>query len=80
MRRQRYNNHGGMSSVSVSPRPTEDELEDAQWWSIDEVRAAIGRRHTEKPSGDRFLLLPPRVAIANQLIRSWVFRDASPSA
>jgi NAD+ diphosphatase len=44
----------------------EDELEDARWFSRDEVRSMLERRH---PDG---LITPPPMAIANFLIRSFV--------
>jgi NAD+ diphosphatase len=44
----------------------EDELEDARWFSRDEVRSMLDRRH---PEG---LITPPPMAIANFLIRSFV--------
>jgi NAD+ diphosphatase len=44
----------------------EDELEDARWFSRDEVRSMLDRRH---PGG---LITPPPMAIANFLIRSFV--------
>jgi NAD+ diphosphatase len=43
-----------------------DELEAGRWFSRDEVRAMIERRH---PDG---LLIPPPMAIANFLTRSWL--------
>jgi NAD+ diphosphatase len=43
-----------------------DELEDARWFSKDEVIAMLLRRH---PNG---LTTPPPVAIAHHIIRAWV--------
>lgn len=43
-----------------------DELEDARWFSRDEVASMLDRRH---PDG---LITPPPMAIANYLMRSWV--------
>lgn len=43
----------------------EDELEDARWFSRDEVRLMLDRRH---PDG---LITPPPMAIAHFLLRSW---------
>ena len=42
-----------------------DELEDAKWYSRDEVTAVMNK------TGDAFLR-PPRVAIAHQLLKRWV--------
>jgi NAD+ diphosphatase len=42
-----------------------EELEDARWFSRDEVRLMLERRH---PEG---LITPPPVAIAHHLIRQW---------
>lgn len=46
------------------------ELEDARWFSNDEVAAMLLRRH---PQG---LTTPPPVAIAHHLVRSWVEDEA----
>ena len=43
-----------------------EELEDARWFSKDEVEAMLMRRH---PQG---LTTPPPVAIAHHIIRAWV--------
>ena len=43
-----------------------DELEDARWFTRDEVVAMLLRRH---PDG---LTTPPPVAIAHHIIRAWV--------
>jgi NAD+ diphosphatase len=51
---------------------TDDELQDARWFSRDEVReAALDDSWDTPPEGDG-LLLPPRSAIARRLIESWV--------
>lgn len=53
---------------------TDDELQDARWFSRDEVReAALDDSWDHPPEGDG-LLLPPRSAIARRLIESWVER------
>jgi NAD+ diphosphatase len=46
-----------------------DELEDARWFTLDEVRAAQQRRHDDPGEG---LLLSPRISIARWLIDAWV--------
>jgi NAD+ diphosphatase len=43
-----------------------EELEDARWFSRDEVATMLIRRH---PGG---LSTPPPVAIAHHLIRAWL--------
>ncbi|MDB5511296.1 MAG: diphosphatase [Enterovirga sp.] len=43
-----------------------DELEDARWFSRDEVALMLERRH---PDG---LITPPPMAIANHLMRAWL--------
>jgi NAD+ diphosphatase len=43
-----------------------DELEDGRWFSRDEVRLMAKREH---PDG---LIIPPPMAIANFLVRSWI--------
>ena len=45
------------------------ELEEAQWFTRDDVAAAL-RRPTDK------LALPPRLAIAHQLLRAWVEEES----
>ena len=42
------------------------ELEDARWFSREEVRSMLGKSH---PDG---LVCPPKLAIANALMRTWV--------
>jgi NAD+ diphosphatase len=46
-----------------------DELEDARWFSKDEVQAMFERRH---PQG---FVCPVPMAIAYHLVRAWVERD-----
>jgi NAD+ diphosphatase len=55
-------------------RPDEDELEDARWFTRDELRAAA--------DGDdgSSLLLPPPLAIARRLIDGWLERPAPADA
>jgi len=48
-----------------------DELEDARWFSKDEVIAMLLRRH---PQG---LTTPPPVAIAHHIIRAWLEDEIS---
>ncbi len=47
-----------------------EELEDARWFSRDEVGAMLERRH---PAG---LITPPPMAIANYLMRAWLAGEA----
>ncbi len=47
-----------------------EELEDARWFSRDEVAAMLERRH---PDG---LITPPPMAIANHLMRLWTTGEA----
>jgi NAD+ diphosphatase len=63
--------------VAGTPRPEEGELEDARWFSRDEVaRAAAddaggwGGGGPEPPADA--LLLPPRIAIARRLVDGWL--------
>jgi NAD+ diphosphatase len=44
----------------------EVEIEDARWFTVADIEAAI----REEP--DAPLLLPPRIAIAHQLIKHWL--------
>jgi NAD+ diphosphatase len=45
-----------------------NELSDAKWFSRDQVRAAMAR-------GSNELRMPPRMAIAHQLVKSWTEAD-----
>lgn len=49
----------------------DDELEDAQWFDIEEVRCALSKKHRSTSIVQTNLQVPPRVAIAHQLMRSW---------
>jgi NAD+ diphosphatase len=57
----------GCRGEAVSDRLTidRDELEDARWFSKDEVRLMLERRHPKD------LTTPPPMAIAHHLIRGW---------
>lgn len=49
--------------------PTVDgELEDARWFSVEEVGAALQRENNDDGQG---ILLPPRLSIARTLIEQW---------
>jgi NAD+ diphosphatase len=48
-----------------------EELEDARWFSRDEVRGMLTRTH---PQG---LICPPPVAIANALMQAWAFEHVT---
>jgi NAD+ diphosphatase len=47
------------------------ELEDARWFSKDEVISMLSRQH---PQG---LTMPPPVAIAHHIVRAWVEDESS---
>ena len=49
-----------------------DELEDARWFTRDEVRGMLTRTH---PDG---LICPPPIAIANSLMHAWAFDGETP--
>jgi NAD+ diphosphatase len=51
---------------------TDDELEDARWFSREQVRVAAEDDSWDDPPEGEGLLLPPRSAIARRLIESWV--------
>ena len=51
---------------------TDDELEHAAWFSRDEVADATGDDSWDEPRPGTGLLLPPRSAIARQLIEAWL--------
>jgi len=48
------------------------ELEDARWFTRDEIVRALGR-----PMGEGPLSLPPPFAIAHQLIKAWLAEDGA---
>ena len=48
-----------------------DELEDARWFTREDVRGMLTRTH---PDG---LICPPPIAIANALMRAWAFEDVT---
>lgn len=47
----------------------DDELEDARWFSKDEIRAAI------RSGGDENFQVPPKLAIARHILDHWLARD-----
>ena len=49
-----------------------DELEDARWFSREEVKGMLTRTH---PDG---LICPPPIAIANSLMHAWAFDGETP--
>ncbi len=51
---------------------SDDELEDARWFSRDEVVEATGDDSWDEPREGEGLLLPPRSAIARRLIEQWL--------
>lgn len=51
---------------------TDDELEDARWYSREEVEAACGDNSWEDPGPGDAMVLPPRSAIARRLVEAWV--------
>ncbi|HXF22468.1 MAG TPA: NAD(+) diphosphatase, partial [Streptosporangiaceae bacterium] len=55
-----------VASGDLSLRVDDEEIAEAQWYSRDELRAALA-------AGD--ILLPPPVSIAHQLIQSWYGED-----
>ncbi|PJJ96299.1 NAD(+) diphosphatase [Lysobacteraceae bacterium NML91-0213] len=55
------------------PRPNDDELEDARWFTRDEIGAAL-----DGTAGDEGLLLSSRISIARWLIAHWYREGAVP--
>ncbi|MBW3551633.1 MAG: hypothetical protein KY442_12840 [Proteobacteria bacterium] len=49
-----------------------DELEEARWFSVDELRAAQAREHAECGDDDGGPLLSARISIARWLIEQWL--------
>ena len=56
------------------PRPSDEELEDARWFSREEIGAAL--RGETRESG---LLLSPRLSISRSLVEHW-YQATAPSA
>ena len=64
----------GFSATAHADVPTVDgELEDARWFSVEEVGAALRRDVADDGQG---ILLPPRISIARTLIEQWYRRHA----
>ena len=63
----------GFSAVAEPDPPQVDgELEDARWFSVDEVGAALQREANDDGQG---ILLPPRISIARSLVQHWYERQ-----
>jgi NAD+ diphosphatase len=63
----------GFCATAEDDVPAVDgELEDARWFSVDEVRAAMQREIDDDGQG---ILLPPRISIARTLIGDWFDRQ-----
>jgi NAD+ diphosphatase len=58
----------GFQAEYVSGEPAADdlELEDARWFTRDEMRSAASA------DAEEWLLLPPRIAIARRLVDAWL--------
>jgi NAD+ diphosphatase len=46
-----------------------DELEDAQWFSKQEIALMFAHKHKDN------LFVPPRQALAHQLLKSWILKS-----
>ncbi|XP_071071953.1 NAD(P)H pyrophosphatase NUDT13, mitochondrial isoform X2 [Dasypus novemcinctus] len=70
----------GQTEIQVNTR----ELEAAAWFSLDEVATALRRKgpYAQEQDGTFPFWLPPKLAIAHQLIKEWVEKQSfsSPSA
>lgn len=68
----------GQTEIQVNLR----ELEDAAWFSHEEVATALRRNHrsTQQQTGRLPFWLPPKLAIAHHLIKEWVENRACLSA
>ncbi len=63
----------GFMATAQDDTPTVNgELEDARWFSLAEVTAAMQRGQADDGQG---ILLPPRISIARSLIEHWVQRQ-----
>ncbi|KAL6087508.1 hypothetical protein STEG23_022161 [Scotinomys teguina] len=67
----------GQTEIQVNRR----ELEAAAWFSLDEVVTALRRKGSfiQQQNGALPLLLPPKLAIAHHMIKSWVETQTSSS-
>uniref|UniRef100_A0A3B4ZLY5 NAD(+) diphosphatase n=1 Tax=Stegastes partitus TaxID=144197 RepID=A0A3B4ZLY5_9TELE len=66
--------------ASVSPAHSQlnvdhSELEDARWFSLDEITCALQVKSPPRRGDPPVLWLPPPHAVANRLIREWVDRQ-----
>ncbi|WP_225765906.1 NAD(+) diphosphatase [Stenotrophomonas sp. Marseille-Q4652] len=65
----------GFAATAEDDVPTVDgELEDARWFSVEDIGAAIARDANDDGQG---ILLPPRISIARSLIEHWYHRTRS---
>ncbi|TNN26945.1 Nucleoside diphosphate-linked moiety X motif 13 [Liparis tanakae] len=69
--------------ASVSPAHTQlsvdhTELEDARWFSLEEITCALQVKTPPRTGDPPVLWLPPKHAIANRLITEWTGRQQRP--
>ncbi|KAJ3037955.1 Peroxisomal NADH pyrophosphatase nudt12 [Rhizophlyctis rosea] len=68
-------------AVSEDIKLEDKELDDARWWTRDEVRAAlkagVGHQNLDPPEGKdgTKLWLPPAYAIANTIMKAWAVEN-----
>uniref|UniRef100_A0A3Q0SX40 NAD(+) diphosphatase n=1 Tax=Amphilophus citrinellus TaxID=61819 RepID=A0A3Q0SX40_AMPCI len=61
--------------ASVSPAHTQVKLEDARWFTVEEITHALQVKTPPRRGDPPSLWLPPKPALANRLIREWVERQ-----
>lgn len=64
---------GFMATAQDDTPRVDGELEDARWFTVEEVGAALQREANDDGQG---ILLPPRISIARSLIQHWYARRA----
>ena len=63
---------GFMATAEDDTPRVDGELEDARWFSVEEVGAALQREANDDGQG---ILLPPRISIARSLVQHWYERQ-----
>lgn len=67
--------HASVSSAHSQLNVDHKELEDARWFSLEEVTSALQVKTPPRRGDPPILWLPPKHAIANRLITEWVDRQ-----
>ncbi|XP_039624929.1 nucleoside diphosphate-linked moiety X motif 13 [Polypterus senegalus] len=70
--------HATVSAEKSQITVNDQELEDARWFTADEIKRALERKKLprEQEAGIIPFWVPPRTAIANQLIQEWINKQS----